>query len=114
MLIDELLKQYCFHDSLISEISYTDNEVIITLDFCFWMQEGYQDGAPETGIIRLRLPDVNSYNGITGKIDSYSILEATYKDNVLSILMMDDFHNVSYSLTIESNSGQAFLLHEAS
>lgn len=113
MKIDELLKKYCFHDSLINEIIYANNEVTITIDFCFWMQEGYQDGTPETGIIHLRLPDVNSYNGITGEIDSYSILEMEYNDNTLSILIMDDFHNTSYSLTVESASGQALLQRES-
>ena len=111
MKIDDLLKKYCFHDSLINEISYANNEVKITIDFCFWMQEEYQDGTPETGIVYLRLPDVKSYNGITGKIDSYSILETEYNDNTLSILIMDDFHNNSYSLSIESASGQVLLQH---
>lgn len=100
MTINELLKNYYFHDSLVEKVVFENHTVDMTIDFCYWMQEGYCEEDPETGIINLHFPSVADMNGPTGKIDDYSILESYYNDGCLNFLIMDDFNNISYELKI--------------
>lgn len=79
--------------------------MFLTKLFCFWMQEGYREENPETGIIYLHFPDVAAYSGLTGVVDDYSILEAEYHDGCFTLLLMDDFNNITYELKITSGSG---------
>lgn len=110
MTISDLLNTYYFHDSLVEKVVYRNNSVDITIDFCFWMQSGYQDENPETGIIHLFLPKVTSLSGPTGDIDDFSILEAHYDDSIFSLLLMDDFNNISYELKIIMASDEVEIL----
>lgn len=105
MTINDFLSSYYLHDSLVEKVSLENNTVDITIDFCFWMQEGYCEEEPETGSMYLHFPDVASFSGPTGSIDNYSILEADYQDNCLTLLLLDDFNNTSYELKITSASG---------
>lgn len=100
MKIKELLDNYYFHDSLVEKIVFENHAVDMTIDFCFWMQEGYDEKDPETGIINLHFPSVADMTGLTGEIDDYSILESWYDDGCITFLIMDDFHNISYDLKI--------------
>lgn len=104
MTIYELLNTYYLHDSLVEKILYENNTVELTIDFCFWMQEGYREGDPETGIIHLRFLDVRNMSGPIGNINDYSILETDYHDRCFSLLLMDDFNNTCYELKIISSS----------
>ena len=104
MKINVFLQTYYLHDSLVKEIIHDNNTVDMTIDFCFWMQKDYNEQHPETGIIHLRFIGVTDYCGPSGTIDDYSILEADYHDHCLSILLMDDFNNVSYELKMISSS----------
>ena len=105
MTINDYLSRYYLHDSLVEKVSHENNTVDITIDFCFWMQEGYRKEDPETGIIHLHFPDVDAFSGPTGNIDDYSILDADYQNNCLTLLLLDDFNNTSYELKITSSSG---------
>ena len=51
MKINELLNKYTFHDSLLENISYDkeNSKLTLTIDFCFWMQNDYDESQPETG-----------------------------------------------------------------
>ena len=104
MTIHDFLSTYYLHDSLIEKIIYENNTVELTIDFCFWMQEGYREGDPETGIIHLRFPDVSNMSGPIGDIDDYSILETDYHDGCFSLLLMDDFNDTCHELRIISSS----------
>ncbi len=106
MTINDFLSKYYLHDSLVEKVTHENNTVALTIDFCFWMQEGYRDEDPETGIVHLLFPDVTFFSGPTGVIDDYSILEANYQDNCLALLLMDDFNNKTYKLQIISSSGK--------
>ena len=107
MTISEFINSHCLHDSLLEKAVYKDHYAELTIDFCFWMQDGYSETNPETGIITLRFPDVTDYQGPLGDIDDYSILEADYNDSVFTLLLMDDFNNTTYELKISSNAGTA-------
>ena len=106
MTINSFLADYYLHDSLVEKVVYESNEVDLTIDFCFWMQEGYNDKNPETGIIHLHFPEVAAFSGPTGDIDDYSILEAGFQDNCLTLLLMDDFNNTTYELKIITALGE--------
>ena len=105
MTINKYLNDNYLHDSLVEKVTYENNVVDITIDFCFWMQPGYHDKKPETGIIHLRFPDVVSVTGPLGDIDDYSILEAVFQGGCLTLLLMDDFNNTTYELKIVSETG---------
>ena len=111
MTINNFLSDHYLHDSLVEKVAHENNTVDITIDFCFWMQEGYSENEPETGIIHLHFPDVTSFSGPSGSLDDYSILEANYQDGCFILLLMDDFNNTSYELKITSESGTVEVNH---
>lgn len=106
MKINELLNKYTFHDSLLENISYDkDNKkLILTIDFCFWMQNDYDESQPETGNIKLLFNNIESYDGLVGDIDSYSILKTSYDNDELTISLLDDFHDEYHEITIHSQN----------
>ena len=104
MTITKFLSRYNLHDSLISEITFDDDKLFITVDFCYWMQNGYKDDDPETGVINLIFHDVHSYDGITGKVDDFSILDVVYKDNFIIFSICDDYNDVFYKLKFTASS----------
>lgn len=105
MTINSFLSEHYLHDSLVEKVTYENNTVDLTIDFCFWMQDGYRENEPETGIIHLHFTDVASFSGPSGPLDDYSILEADYQEGCLTLLLMDDFNNTSYEVKITSASG---------
>ena len=106
MKINELLNKYTFHDSLLENISYDKENSILTLtiDFCFWMQNDYDESQPETGHIKLLFKNIENYDGLVGDIDSYSILKTSYANDVLTISLLDDFHDEYHEITIHSQN----------
>ena len=111
MTINNFLSNHYLHDSLVEKVAYENNTVDLTIDFCFWMQEGYRENKPETGIIHLHFPDVTFFSGPSGPLDDYSILEANYQNGCFTLLLMDDFNNTSYELKITSASGIVEVTH---
>ena len=104
MTIQELLKNYDFHDSLIEQIEYdaSRHQLKFFIDFCFWMQKDYDSSQPETGLITLIFNNVASYDGIQGDIDAFSILDISVIENTSHITIEDDFNRNIYTLTIKS------------
>ena len=111
MTINSFLSDHYLHGSLVEKVTYENDAVDLTIDFCFWMQEGYRENEPETGILHLHFPDVTSFIGPSGSLDDFSILEANYQDACLILLLMDDFNNTSYELKITSASGNVEVNH---
>lgn len=105
MTIKEFINSHFLHDSLLEKAVYKDHYAELTIDFCFWMQDGYSDTDPETGLITLHFSDVTDYQGPLGDIDNYSILEADCNDSVFTLLLMDDFNNTTYELKLTSSTG---------
>ena len=105
MNIKDLLKRYTFHDSLVEMITYNQDSrtLTLTIDFCYWMQEGYIASTPENGLVKLTFLEVDSYDCLTGNLDSYSILRVTYQDNNTFISILDDFNNDYYPIKIPSD-----------
>ena len=47
MLVNELIKEFDFHDSNVIELIHKDDNLILMIDFCAWKQKEYSDGNVE-------------------------------------------------------------------
>lgn len=104
MSIKYFIEKYDLHDSLITKITHKDGVVNFELEFCYWRQEHYKDGEPETGIIELCFTNVQHFeNDIPlGDIDYYSILEAKLENDTLILYILDDFNDHYYTISLEA------------
>ena len=106
MTISELNRKYYFHDSLLEEIvvDKSNSTVAITIDFCFWAQDGYRNDDPETGIVILEFKGVKNYPEIDGKLDSYSILwTMVQQDGSWKMIVLDDETDKCYEVSIQAD-----------
>lgn len=94
MKVEELLRAFNFHDSNIIELSHVGNVVKVTLDICMWKQVGYKEEDDEIKTIILKFKDVSNYMWDAQKkeleIDYDTILEMTYDENNLKMVLYDD------------------------
>lgn len=116
MTISELTETYYFHDSAIAEITHDDrlHQLVITIEFCFWAQEAFKEGMPETGLIKLVFHEVEDFDcdGLPGEIDYFSILDASADNNKLTLSILDDFHNSFYELYVVSPAVDFIVIEE--
>ena len=58
----DFTKKYNLHDSLLEklEISKDNRTVTLTVDFCYWQQNEYTQGEPETGMVKAVFTEVES------------------------------------------------------
>jgi len=75
MKLEELIKKYCFHDSLLESIKYDEQlkTAVFEIDFCNWAQEDYLEEHPETTIVYLHFKDVEGISNKTVYLDSSTI-----------------------------------------
>ena len=104
MTLEEFVSKYNMHDSLIDSISIEDDTIVIVIDFAFWMQEGFNDGQPETGPLEVRFIGVKNYkipNDIP--LDEISILKTSIKDNAVLFAILNDMTDEYLEIAIESS-----------
>lgn len=104
MYIEDFLSTYELHDSLLTKVAVNGSTLELTIDFCYWMQDGYQESDPETGTINLSFVRISEYSGPSGDINEFSILRAEYHNGIFTLLLLDDFNNKSYTLCFRSKS----------
>lgn len=104
MTISEFILNYNLHDSLISVIVLDSTKLSLVVDFCYWMQAEYNETDLETGIISLNFENVTEYDGITGEINNFSILDVTYENDFITFLIYDDYNDISYQLHFNAKS----------
>lgn len=108
MTLLEFAEKYYLHDSLITNINYTETEQTLDIDveFCHWAQPQYCDTEPEVGMIRLKFSDVSDFSsdGLGGDIDYFSILDALYSNDTLKLNILDDFNDALYTLIISAKT----------
>ena len=104
MRIYDFLTRYDLHDSLITRISLNKNRLIISVDFCYWKQNDYEEESPETGEVVLTFENVFNYSGITGEIDNYSIISVEYYLGTIIFVLCDDYNNAIYTLSFTADS----------
>jgi hypothetical protein len=112
----DFVKKYIMHDSLISSVEVLDvgRTIVLLIDFAFWMQVGYNETDPETGILKVTFSDVTDYN-IPEDVDwnEISILEATASGNTVKFSLMNDMTDVYLELIICSGHIVAEKLNRA-
>jgi len=106
MTIQEMLKKYYFHDSLLEKIAYNEKSQTLELlvDFCYWAQTDYIEGAPETGHLLVRFHGVPEYNGLAGESAWWGITEMAIEDDRVNIVVDDDYHNEFYNVSFHAIS----------
>jgi hypothetical protein len=77
MTIQEFLRQYYMHDSLLEEIccDVSGTTAVLKVDFCTWAQAGYTEAQPETQMMQMRFDRVHRIEGSNIYLDSNTILE---------------------------------------
>lgn len=101
MTLQEFTTKYNFHDSLLENITYNaeSSELILLIDFCYWMQENYNNEEPETGMISVIFKNVFDFSGLEGECDDYSILHIKLIGGKINIGVLDDFNDEYYTIT---------------
>lgn len=93
MDIKEFDEKYYFHDSLVNSIAYDDKDKTVTImfDFCYWMQQGFEKGEQENGLLKVIFKNVEEFDGIQGtdKGDWWSVLDGDIKDGKYHLLIED-------------------------
>ncbi len=102
----EFVANYIMHDSLINSVVVQDDgtRVVLEIDFAFWMQEGYKESDPETGLIKVTFNDVSNYD-VPEDADwnEISILETSLENGRIKFALMNDMIDDYLELIIESN-----------
>ncbi len=114
MTTKEFSEKYNLHDSLLEsmEVDRDNQTVKLTVDFCYWQQEWYDDRKHETGIIMLvfsGLTDI-TYDNYTLHSDSIISCEA---DNEKIVLQVEsDITCSSHAITILAKNVEIFAEYE--
>ena len=92
----EFIENYYMHDSWIENVEVFDGgtKLLFTVDFAFWMQEGYKESDPETGIINVTFDGVKKYEAPENIVwENYDILNTflTETDGVKFAMGSDIF-----------------------
>lgn len=102
MTINSFVSQYELHDSLLDKVTVDteSQKVILLVDFCYWMQKGYTNQQPETGMVNIIFNDATFINGPIGECNSFSILRCIASSNGVLIVLLDDDTDEYFELTI--------------
>ena len=103
MTIQELENKYYFHDSMITNVLFDSNsqKLVFTIEFCNWAQEFYKAGEPELLRMELIFNGIKDYDGITGNIDYFSILDGNVINGKYHLFIEDDFHQEFYEYYLQ-------------
>lgn len=93
MTLEQFVNDYNMHDSLIDSLSVEDNGTTIRMiiDFAFWMQNHYQEGDPETGLLEVCFLNVSKYDHPENlPLEEISILKTSLKGNAIVFSLLND------------------------
>ena len=100
MKIEDIIQKYHFHDSSVIELFHDSNRVQL-----MWKQKGYKEGEDELKEVLLVFDSVAEYIWDSDKaeteIDYDTILELSYNDGTLKIVLADDGTSV---ITFQCNT----------
>ncbi len=95
------------HDSLIDNVEVFDNstKVKIWIDFVFWMQSGYNESDPETGILIVTFDKVIDYTiPENANWNAISILETSMDQSYVKFSLINDLTDDYLELKINAES----------
>ena len=94
MQIEYMIKKINFHDSNVIDLLHENSKVILRIDLCMWMQEGFEEGDEELKEVLLEFNHVEDYVWDADKaeadIDYDTILEVYYGNGTLKIILEND------------------------
>lgn len=98
MTLSELNKKFNFHDSFIDSIHFEkiQNEVILKIELCNWMQKDYREGEPETSEVQFVFSGIKDCEGPTGDFDEMTILKTEYLPKNKFIFKLSDLNSHEY------------------
>ena len=107
MTAKDFVNNYVMHDSLIDnvEILYGGDTVVLWVDFAFWMQKGYNEADPETGMLKV------TFSGVSKCIipedvnwNEISILETCIDNGNIKFSLMNDMTDAYLEIIISSDN----------
>lgn len=103
----EFVSRYNLHDSFIETVDSapTNHTITLRIHFAFWMQEDYQDGSPETGILTVTFHNVHQYQCEGGDPAGafVGILSAECDGDCITISLLDDETVECFSMMIAAD-----------
>ncbi len=116
MTIQELNDRYYFHDSCITKIEYSEEkcELTVLMEFCYWAQKWYIKGEPELMELKVTFEGITDYDGLTGEIDYYSILDGDIKGDRYHLFIEDDFNREFYEYFLSPSDVKVEILRKYS
>ena len=113
MTLTEFAEKYYLHDSNIKKLEYDveSKTVTLTVGFCFWMQDWYQEGEPESGTITVIFHNVTKYSCDEGNPAAplAGILDAQLRGDDIIFGIVDDETGVCFEMTIAAGSVEVIL-----
>jgi hypothetical protein len=107
MTLHELVANYNLHDSYFEDINYNENsrQLIMKINFCFWMQENYTDGTPENGIITILFENVSNLSCRISEINcnTFSIIATEVQNTTIIFKLTDDLNQEYMELSFDSS-----------
>lgn len=107
MTIREFCKKYNLHDSLLEQIEIcSDNKTAkLTVDFCYWQQNGYDDSEQETGIVFIVFSDLINISYDNHPLNSDEIISCEVdKDGNMIMQLESDITRSYHTLMISSKN----------
>ncbi len=103
----DFVNNYNMHDSLINDISYSKEkkELVMVIDFAFWMQKNYQTNKPETGLIKVKFSNLkNIIIPEDVKLADISIIQTLIENNSLKFSLINDITNDYLEIIVDSDN----------
>lgn len=102
MTINEFTNRFNLHDSLLENVIYdkTAKKVTLSIDFCYWQQDGYQDDMDETGMILVEFDEVIELKYAPYQINSDEIVAISEKDDEITLTVFNDILNDNVDIII--------------
>ena len=106
MTINEFVKKYNLHDSLMEDIKYDSNSKTIKfiVDFCYWQQDDYREEMPETGLIIIEFSGNVELSYIPYHINSDEIIRVFLSEsNTLHLIVFNDLSEESHEIIVKAD-----------
>lgn len=99
---------FTFHDSFIESIKYDEfkGELILLVNFAFWMQKDFVPGSEENGLLKVTFHDVLEYKCNEGDPagESVGILNTVIHEDGVTFNLLDDESGTFMELDIKSKA----------
>ncbi len=108
MSINEFFDKYNLHDSYVEKVSYDDTiqNLLLLVNFAFWLQDDYVDGDPENGELQVVFNNVSLYSCQDGDPcgDFVGILGSSLNEQGDYIISFSDDADVYFEMSIHAET----------